>query len=167
MPPPDGLVLAPLGGETDLDAVADLEARCFTNPWTRDALARELARSDVARVFVARLPGEPVAAFCSCWFVADELHVNTIAVDPPHRRSGIASSLMRYVIAEAARHGARRATLEDRASTDPARKLYESLGFVVSAVRPRYYTQPDEDALILWKDGLPDLSNPESWTGQS
>ena len=167
MPPPDGLVFAPLGGETDLDAVADLEARCFTNPWTRDALAGELARSDVARVFVARLPGAPVAAFCSCWFVADELHVNTIAVDPAHRRSGIATGLMRYVIAEAARHGARRATLEVRASNDPARKLYESLGFAVSAVRPRYYTQPEEDALILWKDGLRNLDNPESWTEQS
>ena len=46
-------------------------------------LERELADSDVARVYVLRLPGVPVAAFCSCWFVVDELHINTIAVDSP------------------------------------------------------------------------------------
>jgi ribosomal-protein-alanine N-acetyltransferase len=159
--------MEPLGGDTDLDAVAELEGRCFTNPWTRDALAGELARSEAARVYVARLPGEPVAAFCSCWFVADELHINTIAVDAPHRRSGIATALMHYVMTEAARHGIRRATLEVRASNEAARKLYESLGFAVAAVRPRYYTQPEEDALILWREGLPDLNNPESWSRES
>jgi [ribosomal protein S18]-alanine N-acetyltransferase len=159
--------MEPLGGEADLDAVADLEGRCFTNPWTREALAGELARSDVARVFVARLPGDPVAAFCSCWFVADQLHINTIAVGAAFRRSGIATQLMLYVMAEAVRHGARRATLEVRASNTAARKLYESLGFTVAAVRPCYYTQPEEDALILWKENLPDLNNPESWSRES
>jgi ribosomal-protein-alanine N-acetyltransferase len=161
--------MAPLAGDADLDAVAELEGRCFTNPWTREMLARELARSDVARVFVVRLPGDPVAAFCSCWIVVDELHINTIAVDSAYRRMGIATELMRYVMAEAARKGARRATLEVRASNEAARKLYESLGFAVAAVRARYYTQPDEDALILWKEGLETstirnigVGNPES-----
>ena len=147
--------------EQDLDAVAELEARCFTNPWTREMLAREVAQSDVAHVYVLRLPGHPVAGFCSCWIIADELHINTIAVDAGHRRQGLATRLVRHVMKEAARRGAVRATLEVRASNDAARLLYERLGFTVSATRPGYYSQPDEDALILWKHGLTDLDSPD------
>ena len=155
------IVVERMQSETDLDLVAELEARCFTNPWTREMLARELAQSDVAYVFVLRLPNHPVAAFCSCWIIADELHVNTIAVDVEHRRRGLASQLMRYVMAEAHRRGARRATLEVRASNEPARRLYEGLGFAVAARRRKYYSEPEEDALILWKEGLGNLGSPE------
>lgn len=153
-PLPSGVVVERLETDEDLDAVAALESRCFTNPWTREMLARELAQSDVAQVFVLRLPGERVAAFCSCWIVAGELHVNTMAVDPRYRRRGLAMHLMEQVLLAAARRGAVRATLEVRESNEPARRLYEALGFEVTAIRPRYYTNPEENALILWRDGL-------------
>jgi [ribosomal protein S18]-alanine N-acetyltransferase len=164
---PAEAIVERMESDADLSAVAELEAYCFTNPWTRDMLARELAQSDVAHVFILRLPGEPVAAFCSCWIIADELHVNTMAVDPRYRRLGLATHLMRHVMIAAVRRGAVRATLEVRESNDAARRLYESLGFAVTAVRRGYYTQPDEDALILWRDRLGDLNNPESWSEQS
>jgi ribosomal-protein-alanine N-acetyltransferase len=145
--------------EADLDAVATLEADAFTNPWSRDMLERELRESEVARVYVLRLPGQPVAAFCTCWVIYDELHINTIAVDRSRRRQGLATALMRFVHEDAARGGAVRATLEVRRSNDAAQQLYERLGFKVSAVRHRYYTQPEEDALIFWLDRL-DRSEP-------
>ena len=151
---PDEIVVERVRSDADLDEVAAIEDRCFSNPWTREMLARELAQSDVAYVFVLRLPGYPVVAFCSCWIVFDELHINTIAVDPPHRRRGLATRLMHAVMEEAWRRGAKRATLEVRASNEAARQLYERLGFCVSGVRKRYYSQPEEDALILWKNGL-------------
>jgi ribosomal-protein-alanine N-acetyltransferase len=159
---PDGLVIERLESERDLDLVAELEARCFSNPWTRDMLARELAQSDVAYVFLLRLPGVPLAGFCSCWIVVDELHVNTVVIDEPFRRRGLAVRLMRGVMTAAARGGATRATLEVRESNVAARKLYETLGFFEAGRRPRYYSQPEEDALILWRDGLLDQVNPES-----
>jgi ribosomal-protein-alanine N-acetyltransferase len=136
-----------LSSDRDLDDVAALEARCFTNPWTRDMLARELAQSDVAHVFLLRQPDRRLAGFCSCWIVADELHVNTLVVDLPYR-------LMAWVMEEALRRGATRATLEVRESNEAARRLYASLGFEVVARRPRYYSQPVEDALILWREHL-------------
>ena len=149
--------------EADLDAVAALEADAFTNPWTRVMLERELRQSDVARVYVLRLPGQPVAAFCTCWVIYDELHINTIAVDRSRRRQGLATALMRYVLEDAARGGAVRATLEVRRSNDAAQQLYQRLGFKVSAVRHRYYTQPEEDALIFWLDRLDhSIPDPES-----
>jgi ribosomal-protein-alanine N-acetyltransferase len=158
---PGAVLVERLTEARDLDLVAELEERCFTNPWTREMLARELAQSDVAQVFVLRLPGCPVAGFCSCWIIADELHINTIAIEPSFRRRGLARTLLRHVMAEAARRGAVRATLEVRSSNEPARRLYEALGFRVSATRTRYYSHPEEDALILWKEGLAHLDTPE------
>jgi [ribosomal protein S18]-alanine N-acetyltransferase len=160
-------VVEHLETDADLDLVAALEARCFTNPWTRDMLARELAHSDVAHVFLLRLPEVPVAGFCSCWIIRDELHINTMAVDFPYRRRGFGRYLMLRVLAEAARRGASRATLEVRKANDAARGLYESLGFTVQAVRSGYYTNPEDDGLILWRNSLSDLGYPESWSRQS
>ena len=145
------IVIEPLRDQRDLDEVAALEAACFTNPWTRDMLAGELARNPFARVYVVRVPAGRIAAFCACWVVADELHVNTIAVADEYRRHGLATTLMRHILAAAEAEGIRRATLEVRRSNEAARRLYTQLGFVQTAVRSRYYTLPDEDALILWR----------------
>lgn len=149
-----GMSIERLSNDRDLDEVAELEARCFTNPWSRDMLARELAQSDVAHVFLLRLPDRRLAGFCSCWIVADELHVNTLVIDMPYRQRRLGVSLTAWVIAEATRRGATRATLEVRESNEPARRLYASLGFEVVARRPRYYSHPVEDALILWRENL-------------
>ena len=148
------LIFDSVRSDADLDAVAALEARCFSNPWTREMMAAELQRSSAAHVFLLRQPDGPIAAFCSCWIVLDELHVNTIAVDEPHRRAGVGRALMEHVLEAAARLGATRATLEVRESNAAARGLYERLGFSVAAVRRNYYTQPVEDALILWRGNL-------------
>jgi len=147
-------VIERVTGDADLDAVVALEAVSFTNPWPRDMLARELMQSAVSRLYVLRTVDRAVAAFCLCWMIVDELHINTIAVDPALRRHGLATRLIRHVMAEAALGGARRATLEVRRSNTAALALYERLGFAVCAVRPGYYSAPDEDALILWREGL-------------
>jgi ribosomal-protein-alanine N-acetyltransferase len=136
----------------DLDAVAELESASFTNPWTREMLERELRHSDVTRVHVLRIPGHRVAAFCASWLVCDELHINTIAVHPELRRRGLASVLMRHVFDEAVQQGADRALLEVRRSNVPAQRLYEALGFRVAGFRPKYYSHPEEDAILLVRD---------------
>jgi ribosomal-protein-alanine N-acetyltransferase len=138
------------GSAADLDAIVRLEAQAFTNPWPRETLVWELANSDVTRIYLLRTDAGAVVAFCVCWVVFDELHINTLAVAPDERRKGLATLLLRSVLAEALKEGARKATLEVRASNTAALALYERLGFRVTATRPRYYTNPDEDALILW-----------------
>jgi ribosomal-protein-alanine N-acetyltransferase len=145
----------------NLDEVTALEAASFTNPWSRDTLARELRNHDVVRVYVLRTAGQLVG-FCGCWLVADELHINTLAVRSELRRQGHATRLLRFVLAEAAAAGARHATLEVRRSNEAALKLYARFGFKVRGTRSNYYTHPVEDALILWseKPGFLD-SNPE------
>jgi len=138
----------------DIDAIVALEAESFTNPWSRDTLVWELGNSDVTRVHLLRDDAGAIVAFSVCWVIFDELHINTLAVSPAVRRKGVATALLRHVIAEAAAAGATKATLEVRASNAPALALYERLGFRVGGTRSRYYAKPEEDALILWCDAL-------------
>ena len=140
--------------ETDIDAVVALEAASFTNPWTRESLVWELGNSDVTRVYLLRDDAGQVAAFCTCWVIFDELHINTLAVAPAARRQGLATTLLEHVLGEAVAAGATKATLEVRASNLAAINLYERLGFHVAARRPNYYTKPEEDGLILWREKL-------------
>ena len=141
------------GDREAVDAIVGLEAEAFTNPWSRETLVWELENSDVTRVHVLRDDDEVVIAFSVCWIIFDELHINTLAVAPHVRRRGHATALLRAVMAEAQEAGAGKATLEVRASNAAALALYERLGFRVSARRPGYYSNPPEDALILWREG--------------
>ena len=136
-----------------IDAIVGLETESFTNPWSRDTLVWELQNSDVTRVHLLRDDSGAIVAFSVCWIIFDELHINTLAVAPAARRRGFATELLRFVMAEAEAAGAPKATLEVRESNDAALALYQRLGFEVSARRPGYYTNPREDALILWREG--------------
>lgn len=138
-------LLAPIT-PADRAAVIALEAASFSTPWTPDAFDSML-RSPVTQIYVARDPQSGIVAFCACWVIDDEVHVNTLAVSDRFRRRGIALALMRAVLQ---RTNARRATLEVRRSNAAAIGLYTKLGFRITAERPRYYKNPEEDALILW-----------------
>jgi ribosomal-protein-alanine N-acetyltransferase len=140
--------------DADIDAVMALEAESFSNPWSRDTLVWELRNSDVTQVYLLRDERGTARAFCVCWVIFEELHINTLAVAPSARRTGVATALLRRVMAEAAAAGAARATLEVRASNSAALALYDRLGFHVAARRAKYYTNPEEDALILWRERL-------------
>jgi [ribosomal protein S18]-alanine N-acetyltransferase len=148
--------IEPLGAgpeaQADLDGVLEVEAESFTNPWTRDMYAWELQNRAVCHIYVVRTDACRVAGFCAFWLVFDEIHINNIAVLPQFREQGIGRTLMHHVLAEARRLGARRATLEVRASNAAALALYDRLGFYVAARRRNYYSKPVEDALILWRD---------------
>jgi [ribosomal protein S18]-alanine N-acetyltransferase len=139
---------------SDLDEVLQIEEASFTNPWTRPMFEQELANSGVSHIYVLRTGGPRIAAFCMVWLVADEVHINNLAVRPECRGSGAGRFLLETVFGHAVAMGARRATLEVRRSNAAARKLYERLGFSVAAIRKGYYDHPVEDALILWRDEL-------------
>jgi [ribosomal protein S18]-alanine N-acetyltransferase len=150
------VIIEPLASSGDLDAVLEIEAASFTSPWTREMYVAELRNVGISYCYVARDEDRTVLGFCSFWRVVDEVHINNLAVAPPWRRRGIGSALMAYVLDEGARLGARRATLEVRRSNDVARRLYEQLGFSPAGIRPAYYTNPIEDALVLWRESPAD-----------
>ena len=144
--------IQPLTSEGEIDEMLAVEREAFTNPWTREMYLAECANPDVSHFFLARDLSGRLVGFCAFWRILDELHINNLAVLPDYRRQGIGSALLDRVLAEGQRLGAAHATLEVRQSNDAAVQLYERWGFRVAGVRRHYYTKPDEDALLLWRD---------------
>jgi [ribosomal protein S18]-alanine N-acetyltransferase len=149
-----GWTVEPFSSPDEIDDVLAVERASFTNPWTREMYLSELQNEGVSFLFVARDDAGRLIGFCSFWRVFEELHINNLAVEPGHRRQGVAASLLARVLGEAPRLGATRALLEVRRSNGEARRLYERFGFSVAGTRRNYYSQPVEDALVLWREGL-------------
>ncbi len=147
---PRGFAISRASGAEDLSEIEALQRRAFTNAWGAEAIRWELQNTDVARLYVMRDPEGALVAYCACWLLFDELHVNSLAVEESRRRKGLGRRLLHHVFREAVEAGARSATLEVRQSNTAARALYQGLGFRVEAVRRNYYQDPHEDALILW-----------------
>ena len=141
-----------------LDHVAHLQNLSFTRPWSAESIAWELRETDVARLYLLEASAGYLIAYCACWVIFDELHINSLAVSPEARRRGHARQLLQAVFADVVAVGVTAATLEMRRSNEAARALYESLGFRGEAVRRHYYQQPWEDALIFWHRTLADAS---------
>ena len=143
------LVIERLRGPDDLDRVLAIEEASFYNPTTREWYERELQRPEVCFIYVLRTEKEPVAAFCAFWLVADQAHINNLAVRPEFRRAGLGLTLLEAIVGEAQQLGATSLTLEVRSSNLAARALYAKAGFAQEGVRKNYYNNPVEDALIL------------------
>lgn len=140
--------------EADLDGVLEVETASFTNPWTREMFLQELRNLSVSYGYVLKTPERLTVAFCTIWIVVDEIHINNLAVHPAYRGHGLGRALLVSILRMWSGRGASRATLEVRRSNAVAINLYATLGFRVAGTRKDYYTQPVEDALILWCDQL-------------
>lgn len=136
----------------DVESLTALENRCFRWPWGRLSFEGELSNQDggslVART-VSAAGHKEVIAYLFYRFVADEVHIFRIAVDPEWRRQGIGSRLVRECLQAAHSRGVTAAVLEVRPSNAEAIQLYRKFGFQVIATRPGYYSDSREDALIL------------------
>jgi ribosomal-protein-alanine N-acetyltransferase len=137
----------------DLPAVHAIERASFSVPWPDDAYRNELLTNRLASYVVARA-GDEVVGFGGLWVMVDEAHITTFAVDPRWRRRGIGEWLLHALLDRAVARQAREATLEVRLSNMPARRLYEKYGFRPVGIRPRYYSDNGEDALIMTTDAL-------------
>ena len=148
-----GLVIGP-AAVRDLDEVLAIEALCFRAPWSITAFEAELHNA-FSRFVCARAsapggggPGT-LAGFAIYWLVEDELHLINFGVRPEMRRRGIARAMMEYILADGAAARSRIATLEVRTGNAAAIALYRGFGFVPIHVRPKYYVDNDEDALVM------------------
>jgi ribosomal-protein-alanine N-acetyltransferase len=142
--------------EHDLLEVVEIEESCGLSRWGWEAYHAELAQARNSVMLVALLREgsecssmQRVKGFIAARLVADELHINNVAVRPDYRRAGVARKLLETALNEGARRGARTAFLEVRAGNHPAQALYARCGFKATGRRPDYYTHPLEDALVM------------------
>ena len=150
--PPVALRVEPMTLD-DLPAVHAIERQSFVTPWPDDAYRNEIRTNRLASYVVARA-GDEVVGFGGIWIMVDEAHVTSFAVDPRWRRRGVGERLLIALLDLSIARRAREATLEVRLSNLPARKLYEKYGFRPVGIRPRYYSDNAEDALIMTTDQL-------------
>lgn len=133
----------------DLDEVASLEARCFSDPWPRELFLREAENHPENFCRVLRDGTGRLLAYSIAWIVADEAHLGDIAVAPEARGKGLGKILLRELIDEARRRSAVHIVLEVRAGNDGAIGLYEAHGFQKIAIRRGYYQDDQEDAYVM------------------
>ncbi len=139
----------------DLEAVLAIERASFPLPWSREAFLREMCEIDNSHLVVVEEEGGDAPLAYACWWeVVDECHVTNFAVAPAHRRRGVGEFLLESILEDARRLGVVRATLEVRMGNAAAIALYEKWGFTAAAMRPRYYPDNREDALVMWKEKI-------------
>ena len=144
-------------GVGDLPGVQIIEHASFSTPWPAHAYRQELEGNRLAHYLVATL-NRAIVAYGGIWVMVDEAHITTFAVHPGFRRRGIGERLLLGLLDLSIARLAREATLEVRLSNLAARRLYEKYGFRPVGIRPRYYSDDGEDALIMT---TPPLLEPE------
>ena len=130
--------------------IAALERECFSDPWSEKSVASELENQ--LALWLVAVEGEIVVGYVGSQTVMDETDMMNVAVHPDSRRRGIAEMLVTALVEALKQLGSRCLTLEVRASNEPAKSLYEKLGFSQVGLRKNYYRNPREDALILRKE---------------
>lgn len=133
----------------DLDRIVKIEQLSFTLPWSRSSFYQELTNNPYARYIVMEHDGQ-IIGYCGMWLVMDEAHITNIAVLPQFRGKKLGEALMRQAMTLAREEGAQTMTLEVRVSNTVAQSLYRKLGFLNGGIRKRYYSDNQEDALVMW-----------------
>ena len=133
-----------------VEAVAALEAETFSAPWSDVSIAGEL--TNPLSLWLVALDGEAVVGYVGSQAVLDEADMMNLAVKPSHRRRGIAGALVEALTQALRMREVHSLTLEVRATNEGAIALYRACGFSQVGRRPRSYTKPTEDALILRKE---------------
>ena len=127
--------------------IAQLEKRCFSDPWSEKSIASEL--ENPLSVWLVAVDGGQLIGYVGSQTVLGETDMMNLAVAPEARRQGTGRALVLALVDALTEKGSHSLMLEVRVSNTPAQKLYESLGFSQVGRRPKYCANPREDALIL------------------
>jgi ribosomal-protein-alanine N-acetyltransferase len=134
----------------DVEAVYEIEKVSFSTPWTLDSFYHEMTTNTQATYVVAVNEMDTIIGFCGMWIVLDESQITNVAVLPAGRGKGTGEGLMREAIRIAKKRGVTLMSLEVRVSNTIAQNLYRKLGFQEGGIRKGYYTDNQEDALVMW-----------------
>jgi len=133
----------------DIPEVCAIEVEAFTSPWSEQAFINELTQNQFAQYIIMEYDGRLIG-YGGMWVIIDEAHVTNIAVTGEFRGKKLGARLLEELSKRAYRLGATRMTLEVRVSNEVAKRLYAKFGFEAVGVRPGYYSDNGEDALIMW-----------------
>ncbi|MCA0173740.1 ribosomal protein S18-alanine N-acetyltransferase [Bacillus sp. RAR_GA_16] len=133
----------------DIEAVMRIEHATFPTPWSRSAFYNEIVINHFATYLLLEV-GEEIAGYCGVWVIIDEAHITNIALHPDYRGIKLGEALLKKAIHFVKSRGAVKMTLEVRVSNIVAQNLYRKFGFEEGGIRKNYYTDNQEDALVMW-----------------
>ena len=136
-----------------LRGVVRIEQQTNHRPWSHNLFAGEL-KLPASRFYVVAIDRSVVVGFGGVMLTGYEAHVTNIAVDPVHHRRAIGTRILLVLIEACRSAGVEDLTLEVRMSNHPAQEMYRRFGFAPGGVRPGYYADVGEDALIMWAHHL-------------
>lgn len=135
---------------SDLERVAEMEKTIFPSPWLKESIRYFIEKDRYAEALVCEIDNN-VVGYAFYWIVACEIHIANIAVDAPYRRKEVGKRLMHYMLRKGKNAGAKYAVLEVRQSNKTAIRMYNKFGFSKTAVRSKYYSDNQEDAVVMAK----------------
>lgn len=136
--------------ENDIENIVEIEKEAFTTPWSKEAFTTEINENNLAYYVVAEVEGKAVA-YGGIWLILNEGHITNIAVKEEYKGNGIGNKIVEGLIYHCIKLGIDNMTLEVRRSNQVAINLYEKYGFLDYGVRPNYYADDGEDAIIMWR----------------
>ena len=134
--------------DSDAHDAAELEKKVFSDPWSEKSFSE--CSSNPSDIYLAVRCDGVLTGYCGMWCVAGEGQITNVCVHPDYRKQGIAFNMLSRLIAEGKEKGCSAFTLEVRVSNESAIRLYEKLGFKSAGIRKKFYSHPDEDAMIMW-----------------
>ncbi|WP_353672032.1 ribosomal protein S18-alanine N-acetyltransferase [Synechocystis sp. LKSZ1] len=137
----------------ELPALAQLDQQCLGGMWTLAGYQREWESPNSVLLRLTHLASGVIGGG-AFWQILEEAHITLLMIHPDHQGQGLGSRLLATLLAQAVTRQLERATLEVRVSNQRALALYEKFGFQVAGRRKKYYPDTQEDALILWRNGL-------------
>lgn len=135
--------------ETDIDQLVHIEQQSFTLPWTKDAFMNELTINPFAFYLGIELDNKLVG-YAGYWSIMDSAQITNIAILPEYRQKKLGEKLLKQVLIDTKEKGATTLSLEVRVSNHIAQSLYRKLGFQDGGIRKKYYSDNQEDALVMW-----------------
>ena len=136
----------------DVPRVMEIERECFPTPWHESAYLTEVTNRSA--YYIVACKDSRIVGFAGMWVIVDEAHITTLGVARDSRGLKIGELLLTALLDEAMRRHARRATLEVRQSNEVAQNLYHKYGFAPAAIRRGYYTDNNENAIVMWIDNM-------------
>lgn len=133
----------------DIDDILKIEHASFATPWSAEAFYNEMVNNPYAS-YVVMQENEAIIGYCGLWVVLEDGHITNVAVLPEYRGRKLGEALMMQTLELAKALGAQRVSLEVRVTNVVAQGLYRKLGFQNGGIRKRYYTDNNEDALVMW-----------------
>lgn len=132
-----------------IDGILEIERDCFAIPWSRRAFEEEL--DNKLAIYVVAEEDNKVIGYGGMWHVVTEGHITNIAVHRDYRRRGVGDAVVKALIEIAQEKEMIGLTLEVRKNNTAAQSLYKKNGFRLEGIRPEYYEDNKDDALIMWK----------------